>query len=158
MVPWCASHAGGTQEDRPAPARRSAPRRVLFALAVLHCAGRVLLVRRPPEGLLGGMWAFPEAEVADAAASESAARAMLLTTHRALCDAPERLSTREHRFTHLHATYYPYLFHVEVEGSLAFDADELAWVDLATPGGVALPVAQRRILESAREHLVGSAV
>ena len=159
VVPWCAAHAQGTVEDRPTPAQRRAPRRVVFALAVVHRAGRVFLVRRPPEGLLGGMWAFPEAEVADAAASEGAAVAVSTSAGRTLAATPEPLPICEHRFTHLHATYLPYLFHVaEVEGGDMASSDEVAWVDLANPDGVALPVAQRKILESAREHVAGSAV
>jgi A/G-specific adenine glycosylase len=111
----------------------------------------VLLERRPEDGLLGGMWAFPEVEVSAAgdaagAALEVAAR---LGARGDASAPPEALPTCEHRFTHLHATYLPYL----VEGSAADASDDLLWLDLAEPSGVALPVAQRRILGSAQDRL-----
>jgi A/G-specific adenine glycosylase len=110
-----------------------------------------MLVRRPPDGLLGGMWAFPEREVADGAGAAEAALAIAGEVVRGGVAAAEPLPTREHRFTHLHATYVPFLagvHHVEV----TTDADTV-WVDLGDPVGVALPVAQRAILESARDYL-----
>jgi A/G-specific adenine glycosylase len=155
VVAWCSARARGTEEERPTPGTRRAPRRAVFALTVLHSSGRVMLVRRPPDGLLGGMWAFPEREVADGAGAAEAALAIAGEVVRGGVAAAEPLPTREHRFTHLHATYVPFLagvHHVEV----TTDADTV-WVDLGDPVGLALPVAQRAILESARDYLASGA-
>jgi A/G-specific adenine glycosylase len=55
----CAARRLGVQEARPVKGRRRpVPLRVLAAV-VLQERGRVLLARRAPEGLLGGLWAFP---------------------------------------------------------------------------------------------------
>jgi hypothetical protein len=35
------------------------------------------------------------------------------------------------------------------------EVDDVTWLDPADPRGVALPVAQRRVLESAHSHLGG---
>jgi hypothetical protein len=71
----------------------------------------------------------------------------------------EPLPWCEHRFTHLSATYVPHLFEVAgMEGVPSHPPPhDLTWIDLTDPTGVALPVAQRRILDSARDHL-GSTV
>jgi hypothetical protein len=71
---------------------------------------------------------------------------------------PEPLPRCDHRFTHIDATYLPYLVDVEAAGPArgspdAPDADAV-WVGLAGPVDLALPVAQRRILDSVR-NLVG---
>ncbi len=61
--PHCAAHHLGTTLERPLPQPRKLPRRVEFAVAVaINEAGQLLVVRRPTEGLLGGMWEFPAAE------------------------------------------------------------------------------------------------
>ncbi len=60
----CAAHRLGTVRERPLRKPRRPPRRVDYAAAVaIDRAGRVLLVRRPEGGLLGGMWEFPTAEL-----------------------------------------------------------------------------------------------
>jgi A/G-specific adenine glycosylase len=150
VAEWCAARAAGTQEGRPVRVARRAPRKATFAVVVVHREGRVLLERRPEDGLLGGMWAFPEVEVS--AAGDAAGAALEVAARLgARGDAsvpPEALPTCEHRFTHLHATYLPYL----VEGSAADTSGDLLWLDLAEPSGVALPVAQRRILGSAQHR------
>ncbi len=58
----CVARRLGVQLERPVrPARRARPERV-HAAGVVRKAGRVLLCQRPAGGLLGGLWAFPEAE------------------------------------------------------------------------------------------------
>lgn len=169
VAAWCLARSAGTQEERPGAAPRSAVRRAILALAVLHDGRRVLLERRAPDGLLGGLWAFPEREVAagggvDAAQTPGAAAATAEQIGAAARDAalalatelgarplapPETLGAYEHRFTHLHATYLPCL--VPVEGGR--EADGRAWVEPGRPTALALPVTQRRILDDAARHV-----
>jgi len=154
VAAWCLARQRGTQQVRPASVPRRAPRVAVFALVVLHREGRVLLERRPADGLLGGMWAFPEAEVGDPAEARCGALAIARRLGWSGADEPETLPGCEHRFTHLRATYLPYLVeagnaHLEAATSGAAHA----WLDLSDPTAVALPVAQRHILASVRDHL-----
>lgn len=153
---WCEALKAGTQEERPAPVVRRAPPRATFAVAVLHHAGHVLLERRPEGGLLGGMWAFPESRVASEAEVEPAAASIAdrLGARRTAAPA-ELLTVCEHRFTHLTATYMPVLLEVAAEEGTPEEGSVL-WMSLTGPPDVALPVAQRRIVESAGDHLAGS--
>jgi A/G-specific adenine glycosylase len=62
LRPWCAAYAEGDPGLYPVKAPKAAkPRRESAAYWLEH-DGQVLLVRRPPSGLLGGMLALPEAE------------------------------------------------------------------------------------------------
>jgi len=147
VAAWCAARAAGTHLERPAREPRKTPRRATLALAVLHAGGRVLLERRPREGLLGGMWAFPEAEVSDAGNAASDVLDMATARRCMPIGAPTPLPVCEHRFTHLLATYLP----VAVEVASTPDVGEAAWFAVDAPDLPALPVAQRRVLESFRD-------
>jgi A/G-specific adenine glycosylase len=63
LCPWragCAAHAAGIAETLPKKTPKQAkPVRRAIAWAGFDGAGRVLTVRRPPRGLLGGMLALP---------------------------------------------------------------------------------------------------
>lgn len=64
----CRARAAGTVAERPLPRRRRAvPTRTWGVLVAVSPRGRTLVVRRPPEGLLGGMWEFPAVEMEDGA-------------------------------------------------------------------------------------------
>lgn len=56
---FCAAHRSGMVEAYP---RRTRPQPIpthRVAVGVVHRGKRVLIVRRPSEGLLGGLWEFP---------------------------------------------------------------------------------------------------
>jgi A/G-specific adenine glycosylase len=59
LTRFCAAHRGGTFAQYP---RRVASRpvpEVQIAVGVVFKNGRVLITRRPSQGLLGGLWEFP---------------------------------------------------------------------------------------------------
>ena len=160
-VAWaCAARSAGTVAERPAPAPRRAPRKAVIALAVLRApGGEVLLERRGEGGVLAGMWALPEREVdgvdeAGEAARELAAQ-LLATGHESTADtsAAPVLDARplphvRHRFTHIDATYVPWLVEVAVvEVRRPGGSDrETRWAGLAERSELAVPVAQRAVL------------
>ena len=60
----CAARAAGRQADFPYPKpRRALPVRATTFLILRNEQGDVLLQRRPPSGVWGGLWGFPECPV-----------------------------------------------------------------------------------------------
>lgn len=56
----CQAYAEGRQQELPVRSKARAPREVAVVAAVVRdAAGRVLVARRPTDGLLGGLWEFP---------------------------------------------------------------------------------------------------
>jgi A/G-specific adenine glycosylase len=55
----CAGRAAGDPESLPVKPRRPPPREMQAVAALLVRRGRALAVRRPPRGLLGGLWELP---------------------------------------------------------------------------------------------------
>ena len=57
----CRGHRSGTPQNFPVrTARRRVPIKATQMLMIRDARGRVLLARRPPVGLWGGLWGFPE--------------------------------------------------------------------------------------------------
>jgi len=162
---WCGARQAGTQGERPAPPRKKAVPRAHFVTAVVvDSRRRCFLRRRPDGGLLGGMWAFPEAEIDDgvdadrsggmdrggaqvAEAARDLARGLGLVVE----GDSRMLPAVRHRFTHLDATYHPVL--LVGQGSAA---DGAGWFAPSELDAVALPVAQQKIASSAAEAWTAS--
>lgn len=117
-------------------------------MLIARRADSVLLVRRPPSGIWGGLWSLPEqpldmpcAESVEAAALEMAARAGLGL------ESGRPLDVLEHAFTHFRLRVHPYLARVGDQGAYrAADADR--WVATADLGAAPLPGPVRRLLEA----------
>lgn len=141
----CAARAAGTVGERPAPRRRAPAPTVEIGVAVLLTHDRrVLVVRRPEAGLLGGLWEFPGEELRGGetpgiAATRAATRrgVRVRSRGRALAPVP-------HAFSHLKAVYRPVLYRLQRPQGAA----QGRWVRLERLSTLALPVAQRRIAES----------
>lgn len=148
----CFACLTGRQHELPAPRRalvRSARR--VFMVVALEPSGGVLLERRPPSGIWGGLWCLPEF------ASASAAQAFVRGTLDA-CDAPpEPLDELEHAFTHFDLTITPLLVRCG-SGARAVGEDGSLWYNIHTPARVGLPAPVTTLLSRlAGETLFGSA-
>ncbi len=124
LVDMCVAHAQGTAADLPnKPGKQPKPQRHGIAHWVER-DGRVLLVRRPAKGLLGGMLALPGPEwhvLSTDAAMPSAA------------EMPNRLGRVVHVFTHFRLT----LDIVAVDTDAASSEGE--FIDVAMLASVGLP-------------------
>ncbi|MDH3269856.1 MAG: NUDIX domain-containing protein [Gemmatimonadota bacterium] len=175
MADWCASWAAGTQADRPARSGKKTVPSATFVLAIFEHERRFLLQRRPDGGLLARLWAFPERvlEGTDGRANgrgdhpvgmalEAEAVAIADELGLDVVGSMEELLPVRHRFTHLDATYLPLLVTVAepnaamvaeppaVHGTARDRYGTLRWIAPSDDDEVALPAAQRKVLEAAR--------
>lgn len=157
VCPWeglCEARRAGTVERRPGPARRAPVREGTWAVAVVEVGpGEVLVARRPEGGLLAGLWGFPDKELP---AGADPVEGAVAAAREAGVRVDERVSRRllppvRHRFTHVAATYLPVLL-----GGEADPAEDRRAVALVGPGGVALPVAHRKIADAAAAAVAGN--
>ena len=59
VVKRCAGFAAGDPETLPIKAKKAKPKKVEAVAALALRRGKALAVRRPPSGLLGGLWELP---------------------------------------------------------------------------------------------------
>jgi A/G-specific adenine glycosylase len=146
----CEARVAGTVDVRPAPRKRAKARREVHAVTVAVRAGAsvfLALRRRPPEGLLAGMYEFP-ARVLPTGDEEASVESLPLWT---VAEAPVvALPEVFHAFSHLHVTYRPVLVRL---GEEAPPPPGARWLTPAEIGALPLPVAQQSIVRSALEVL-----
>ncbi|HEY8470110.1 MAG TPA: A/G-specific adenine glycosylase [Longimicrobiales bacterium] len=116
---WCLARARGTQAERPARRKRPEVPTYDVGTAVLRAHdGRLLLVRRPEDGLLGGMWSFPGEVARDGESVEDAAmRAGRAASGLATIGRGRPLGTVAHVFSHRREVYHVFVFAVPATGA-----------------------------------------
>ncbi len=104
----CLAHARGTQTQRPlAVPRPQVPVRDL-ATAVIEREGRLLIVRRVPSGLLGGLWETPGSDLPEGVSSAKAATEALGALLGMNIRVGEHLATIRHAYTHFRVVVRAY--------------------------------------------------
>ncbi|MDR5683057.1 MAG: A/G-specific adenine glycosylase [Armatimonadota bacterium] len=139
---FCAARAAGIQDRVPVRRRRHVrPTRRFVAAVITDRRGRVLLVRRPPRGIWGGLWTLPFVE----ARSWRDARSGLSRDLGGRMRRQGRFQTEVgHAFTHFSAVCRAVAVTADFpEGTAA----HLRWVRPERPG-VPMPPAHRKILRS----------
>lgn len=137
LAAGCVARATERQDELPAPRPRAARRLKRTCMLIAVHAGRVLLERRPPSGIWGGLWGLPEFASADDARHWSA---RMLASGSAPIDALARF---RHTFTHFDLDIEP--LRIECAGTAAvMEADRWVWYNPAAPValGLAAPVTQ----------------
>ncbi|CAN7511066.1 A/G-specific adenine glycosylase [Trinickia sp. LjRoot230] len=147
----CIANATGRQRELPtARPKKTIPTRRTWMLVLRDADGlAVLLERRPPAGIWGGLWSLPEA--ADEATL--AARASALGA----AGTPQRLAPLTHAFTHFKLDIEPRLAALDIGGrptcSEARDEGN-AWVPLEAIDSYGLPAPVRKLLTALKGSLL----
>jgi A/G-specific adenine glycosylase len=128
----CIANREGLQTSLPTPRpKRMRPSREAFVLVVMNANGAVLLERRPPAGIWGGLWTFPQ--------FDSEADAQTFAGER---PSWQSLPVYRHAFTHFDLALQPLLVRDSQRMQIA-DDDRYCWYDPLRPQriGLAKPAA-----------------
>jgi A/G-specific adenine glycosylase len=150
----CAARAAGTQHERPAPKKARPLPHEDTAVPILERGGAVLLVRRPLDARLGGLWSFPTVVRRRGEGLAAAAERGMREEVGMEVRAGEEIGAVAHAFTHVRATYHA-LRCTAAPGAEPRPVAYLAaaWVPWERVGEHALPVAQRKLAALARSVL-----
>jgi len=96
----CDAHRAGDAAALPVAAKKPAVKRIEAAAAWLPRRGKVLAVRRPPRGLLGGMWELPGGDLEKREDPAAGLRRALRERVGLRVDTADYVGHVDHVFTH----------------------------------------------------------
>ena len=133
----CEAHAQGRETAFPAPRpRRDLPVRQTRMLMLQTSEGEVLLERRPPTGIWGGLWSFPECPLDED---------VVIWCREVLNLDSSNIQSWEvlrHTFSHFHLDITPVRIRVNDLPGRVMEADRFVWYNTHQPDerGLAAPV------------------
>ncbi len=140
-----------THEIPAAKPKRARPARHTTMIMVTDGRSRVLLKRKPPSGVWGGLWVFPEVEDVDDVAAWCTRELGLMKPR------IDHWVDLRHRFTHFDLDIHPVLVAAETlkanavsENSMA--GNEWLWYNTRSPQAIGLAKPVSRLLDELTSH------
>jgi A/G-specific adenine glycosylase len=144
----CEALAQGRVGELPVKARKTPPRVARSLVAIIGDGDHVLVQRRPPTGLLAGLWEFPTVTAGDGEAERELAQALAESLGVGVqITAP--LTTVQHTFTHIRMTYDAY--RCRLTGGRPEAQEDRRWVNLAALDDLAFSKAQLKLIAVLRQ-------
>lgn len=145
LMSRCAAFREGDPERYPTPKpRKRLPVRSVRMLLLRGAPGRLLLERRPPTGIWGGLWSLPECSLESDPLAWS--RERLGLEARPLAEwAPLR-----HTFSHYHLDIHPVEMQVENSAKCVMEGDRRVWYNTACPDRRGLPAPVEKMIQRLR--------
>ncbi len=145
--PFCKAHDQGMQHRLPARAAKQAREKIIVVAGVLRDGrGRVLIQKRPPEGLMGDLWEFPGGKVEP---GEALAQALAREWKEELgvgIAGGEQLLDIHHAYTRFDVRLHVFACRLLRGRPKALWAKEIRWVAPSDLGKYAFPSANVKIV------------
>lgn len=144
----CSAHAAGTQEQYPVKTKKAPVPEVQVAVAVIEREdGRLFVQRRPPSGLLGGLWEFPggkieAGETPDEACAREVREELGVEVH------PLReITVIRHAYSHFRIVMSAWSCRLESGVPETVNGEPCRWVSPSELAEYAFPRANRRLID-----------
>lgn len=149
----CQTNKRGDQPElRPFKSKRIQPSKIALESILLFSNQKLLLARRPDEGLMASMWELPTQD-----------QTVFMPWEQILADEPQFLGRLPkplvHRFTHLHATYHVSVFRSEQEIDWLKQPNaysETRWIGLSDFSVLPITKVLHKLLPQLTEYLKGN--
>ena len=142
----CSSCLRGLQDSIPPKrAGKTLPRYDVVAALFRRADGALFLMRRPFEGLLGGLWAFPSGKRDPGETLEEAMRRSLREKLRVRAVIQREVGAVGHAYSHYRITLHGFL--CETTGGALPAGEGTGWLSGHGKGTFALPRADRKLVD-----------
>lgn len=146
--PHCLAYARGVVQLRPAKRVRPAtPYYDVVAAVVQNDEGRVLIIRRPSQGLLGGLWGFPGGVVQPDEDMQDAVRRTVQEQTGLSVAARAVVGAVKHAYTHFRITLHAFTAELEAGEARPLTCDAVRWVGPQELDVFAFPVTDRKVAQ-----------
>jgi A/G-specific adenine glycosylase len=142
----CLARANGTATDRPG--RRPAKKRPHYdiAVGVVWRGEEILIAKRPPEGLLGGLWEFPGGKPEPGESLEAAVVREVGEEVGVKVEPGAKIAVVEHAYSHFEITLHAFHCRYRTGTPRPLGCQEVTWVRPEELERYAFPAANRRVL------------
>lgn len=135
----CQAYAQSRTHEFPYTKKTKArPKKSTQMLIIQNSQGHLYLEKRPPAGIWGGLWSFPECADAEeiAAWCWQQLNAEIITT--------QALPVIKHVFSHFELAIQPMLLTIEIKANQVMESGDKIWYNISAPlpGGIAAPIAK----------------
>ncbi len=143
----CSAYKLGKQREFPMPKpKKNVPLRSTAMLMLRNSENQILMVKRPPSGIWGGLWSFPE--VGDGESIGDWCQRNFFCTLRTQHVWP----TVRHTFSHFQLDITP--IHAEIEENDAvMAANDAAWYNLSATAQLGLAAPVKRLLKALQNNI-----
>ncbi len=144
---YCAAYQSGTAESLPVKAPKKPRPHHILGVGIVSRKDKVLIARRPENGLLGGLWEFPSArQLQGEALGDTCIRAVREATG---VDAAlrNRFRTVRHAFTHFSVTMHAFRCEYKGGRARARTCSDVKWVVPDSLEDYAFSRANRKLIE-----------
>ncbi len=137
----CLARLTGTVALLPTPKpSNTLPVKQRVFLLLGNRSGQLLLEKRPPTGIWGGLWSLPEfADIQEA-------HDWCLSQHFPVLDQ-QLWASRRHTFSHYHLDYTPLLISTENPTNFVLEAAGMVWYNAGQLNGLGLPAPVKKLLQ-----------
>ena len=144
----CAAYRNQRVHELPTPKPRKTIPEKNTTMLILLDGDEVMLEKRPPTGIWGGLWSFPEAE--NIISSDLALARFGITTQ-----AGTPLAKLSHAFTHFKLHIEPRTFHIMHRKPSVAGVGQI-WLSIDDAIAAAIPTPVRKILQSLQKKLAST--
>ena len=148
---FCHALQAGSPEQVPAKAQRRPLQSITTVLAVIQKEERFLIRKRPAEGLMAGLWEFPNIPLNGKRDMQQTLIDGMREQHQVGISIERRLSTIKHGYTSFKVTLHCFLCACE-DNKPPGESASVKWVALNQLGRFSFPSAHVRLIRLLQDH------
>lgn len=156
QCPWrsaCQAYNRGMQSELPMTETRTPiPHKQIGVAVIWNEQNQILIDRRKPEGLLGGLWEFPGGKLEPDETVEDCIRREIQEELGITIAVGDRLITVDHAYSHFRVTLNVHHCHHLSGDPQPIECDEVRWVSLEELDDYPFPKANVQIIEALKQH------
>ncbi len=131
----------------------SIPHKVIGVAVIWNNQGQILIDRRRPEGVLGGLWEFPGGKIEPGETVEECIKREIQEELGITIEVGEHLITINHVYTHLEVTLNVHHCRHLTGVPQPIECDEIRWITLDEIDQFPFPKANGQIIAALRQNL-----
>lgn len=137
----CLAKSQGKVTEIPSPKpKKIKPIKKIIFLILQNSQGQVLLEKRPPTGIWGGLWSLPEFDNIECAKN-------WCRQHKLNNLQSQQFKTERHTFSHYHLDYTPFLVRTDNPTNFVMEVAQSIWYKAELTNTLALPAPITRLLQ-----------